>query len=212
MRDGVIMETPEKEATETIIKINPDHIKQTSPQTVKHYADIEFCRKLLYPTQIIHYDQDNHLHHGSISKRSHQLEFVMSAEETGHLPELILKHYTCIKSTHLDKGSFEAIGAMLPSQVVFMHYSIYESRPDIHAIIQGQNNQIWKFMKESNAPKISQDIPYGSIKMMEEIKTMIANKKINYFFMEGYQGQFFIFAGDSKKLLKQTKELINLCC
>lgn len=205
-KDNISQDLP----SEGVIKFEYNIKHETSRATIKNYDDIEFYRRLLYPTKIIGFDQEENVGYGNLSKRSEHLEFIITASQTGHLPELVTKHYVHIKSCNPTKMVIEAIGLMPPSSETLTHYSIYEAAPAINHVFHGHHEKLWKFMVDNDYPSTPEDITYGTLQMSEAVKSLVKNKESGVFVMKGHYGGFVSYAKDGREASRNIKKLLNL--
>lgn len=204
------METQETKPSEGVIRFKYNMTEETSAQTIKHYEDIEFYRRLLYPTKVIGYDPELEVGYGNMSKRANNLEFVITASQTGHIPELLTKHYVHIKSCHPAKMQIDAIGFMAPSSEALTHYSIYEARPDINHVFHCHHEQIWQYMIDNDYPAIEENIEYGTLEMAEAVKDLVSKDHQGLFVMKGHHSGFVSYSMDGRAASRSIKKLLKL--
>ena len=193
-------------------QIQYQNTQETSLATIQHYDDIEFYRRSLFQTQILSFSDDTTPSYGNMSKRTKGLEFVITASKTGDIPELLTKHYVHIKSAHPTNNIVETIGFADSSRDVFIHYYIYETRPDITHIFHGYHIDLWEHLLKNDYPFISKDITPGSQEFIEAIKELISKDKDatqGIFALEGYKGGFISYADDGRKASRQIKKILK---
>lgn len=196
--------------SEGVIRFEYQMTEETSAQTIKNYEDIEFYRRLLYPTKVIGYDKIEEVGYGNMSKRVNNLEFVITASQTGHIAELLTKHYVHVKSCYPSKMMIEAIGFMAPSSEALTHYSIYEARPDINHVFHCHHQAIWQYMIDNDYPSISEDIEYGTMEMAEAVQELIAKDHTGLFVMKGHHAGFVSYSLDGRGASRSIKKLLKL--
>ena len=196
--------------SEGVIRFNYQMTEETSPQTIKNYEDIEFYRRLLYPSKVIGYDEKEQVGYGNMSKRVNNLEFVITASQTGHITELLTKHYVHVKSCHPTKMMIEAIGFMAPSSEALTHYSIYEARPDINHVFHCHHQGNWEYMIENDYPSIGEDIEYGTMEMANAVQELIAKDHTGLFVMKGHHSGFVSYSLDGRGASRAIKKLLKL--
>lgn len=207
------METSSENAhLEGIIKFQYDLTKETSPATIIHYDDIEFYRRLLYPTGVIGFDPKERVGYGNLSKRHRNTEFIITASQTGELPELVTKHYVHVKDCHIENQTLKAIGMKNPSSESLTHYAIYETKPEINHVFHGHHEGIWHYLIKNNYPCIHESIPYGTLEMAKAVSELIQKEKLvsGIFAMKGHKNGFVSYADEGRKASRNIKRILKL--
>jgi ribulose-5-phosphate 4-epimerase/fuculose-1-phosphate aldolase len=65
-----------------------------------------------------------------------------------------------------------------PSSESFMHYCLYQKRPDINAVFHGHSEQIMKIALEKGYPQTEQEYPYGTLELAKSVINVMGNHPI----------------------------------
>ena len=181
-----------------VIKYDFDFI-ESSPLQKDLWQEIEEVRERLFALELI--GEKKNIGYGNISKRLSQNSFVITGTQTGALQSLDAQHYSLIENYDDEKFSLISSGAIKPSSEALTHGTIYNLSPEIKAVIHIHSKALWDFMLISNYKK-SENVPYGSIKMIKEVKRIyqdidpLNNPK---FVMSGHEEGIITFGKDLKE-------------
>jgi ribulose-5-phosphate 4-epimerase/fuculose-1-phosphate aldolase len=143
---------------------------------------------------------------GNISIRyKKKKSFVITATQTGELPKLLPSYYSFVKKVDFKNFKTYAIGASRPSSEAITHACIYDLDPKIKAVIHIHNEKLWNYMLENDYLSTN-DTPYGTPKMVEDVKNIYKNMDPllnNAFVMKGHFEGVVTF-GKSLKDAEQT--------
>lgn len=149
---------------------------------------IEPIREDLYALGLIGAYEDG-IGYGNISLKCDESNaFVITATQTGHLKNLTQKQYSLVQFVDFESFTTTATGSSKPSSEAITHACIYELDEAIHAVIHVHNEKLWRFMLE-NEYLSTNDTPYGTLEMVEDVKAIYKNKKAldnNAFVMKGH--------------------------
>ena len=149
---------------------------------------IENIRRRLYAMQLIG-AYTNGIGYGNISHRDKETDsFYITGTQTGELADLEIKDYSFVKSVDFQTFKTVASGLSQPSSESITHAAIYALDPDINAVIHIHNERLWNFMLENDYLSTN-DTPYGTPEMIEDIQTMykkLTPLKNNAFVMAGH--------------------------
>ena len=132
---------------------------------------------------------ENGIGYGNISHRDTNSDsFYITATQTGELENLEIKDYSYVKSVDFKTFKTFASGLSKPSSESITHAAIYALDKNINAVIHIHNEKLWNFMLQNNYLSTN-DTPYGTPEMVEDIQTMY--KKLtplenNAFVMKGH--------------------------
>ena len=118
----------------------------------------------------------NGIGYGNISVRAGANSFYISGTATGSLPLLKEKHYALVNSWSFGKNSLKCKGKINASAESLSHAAIYESLPNVGAVIHIHHKGMWdKFI--NSLLTTSPDILYGTPGMAMEIQKIVRNLK-----------------------------------
>ncbi len=146
----------------------------------------------------------NGIGYGNISVRADVNSFYISGTATGSLPVLEEKHYALVNSWSFTKNSLSCSGMKNASAESLSHAAIYESLPDVGAVIHIHHKGMWdKYL--NTLLTTSPDILYGTPEMATEIQRIVKNvnpELDNILIMGGHEegiitwGKTLVDAGD----------------
>lgn len=181
----------------------------TKPLAKKECKKIEKTRQRLYSLGLIG-AYDNGIGYGNISLRyKSSNKFLITATQTGECSTLKPKQYSLVKKVNFDTFKTYAMGSSKPSSESITHAAIYNLHKDINAVIHVHNEKLWNFMLEnsSNGYLSTNDTPYGTPEMVEDINAMYKNISPllnNAFVMKGHFEGIVTFGKD----LKEAEEVL----
>lgn len=157
----------------------------------KEYYVLEECRKRLYALGVIG-AYDDGLGYGNISVRiNNSDEFLITATQTGHLPNLSKDEYSLVKKIDFDTFKTTASGNSKPSSECITHGAIYGLSDKINTVIHIHNEKLWRYMLENDYLSTN-DTPYGTPEMVKDVVNIYKDIEAlsnNIFVMKGhYEG------------------------
>ena len=185
--------------------------KQTKPLAKKECKKIEKIRERLYALGMIG-AYSNGIGYGNISLRyKNSNQFLITATQTGELAHLKPKYYSLVKDVNFNTFATSAMGASKPSSESITHAAIYALDKDINAVVHVHNEKLWNFMLENDYLSTN-DTPYGTIEMVEDVREMYKNidpLSNNAFVMKGHFEGIVTFGKDLKEAKKRLYEIIH---
>lgn len=136
---------------------------------------------------------------GNISQRlPARGEFLISGSATGNIEQLTAAHYAKVTAVDVDKNTLYCEGNTIASSESMSHAVIYQTCPDIHAVIHIHHLEMWKKLLHQ-VPTTDLSAAYGTPEMAYSIihllkTTDLLEKKI--FVMEGHEEGIFVFGQD----------------
>lgn len=171
------------------------------------YKLLENVRQRLYALGLIGAYEDG-IGFGNISYRYKNSEqFVITSTQTGHLDSLDINHYSLVENIDFDSFKTTASGQSKPSSECITHGAIYKLDANINAVIHIHNEKLWNFMLENNYLSTN-DTPYGTPKMVEDVIAMYKDKEPllnNLFVMKGHFEGIVSFG----KNLAEAEKVLN---
>ncbi len=190
-----------------IIKYNFD-FQASKPLEKKLWEKIEAVRERLFALQLI--GVKNGIGYGNISERLNTNSFVITGTQTGDLSSLKHEHYSLIEAYNDESFFLKSSGAIKPSSEALTHGTIYNLSEEIGAVIHVHSKILWDFMLKENYKK-TEDVPYGSTEMIEEVKRIyqdinpLENPK---FVMSGHEEGIISFGKNLKEAEFALLEII----
>jgi ribulose-5-phosphate 4-epimerase/fuculose-1-phosphate aldolase len=199
------------------IKYDRSFFTKTDPLPEEEFIDIEKWRTKLFMYKLIGEYLPEKIGYGNMSQRrnyqsikhSNQVQFCITATQTGRLKNLDGRYYTRILDYDLIHNQVTAHGPLEASSESLTHAAIYESDPRINAVIHIHNKDVWLGMIRAKKATTAPNIPYGTIDMANAVKSLIAGKAFGTFAMEGHEEGVVIFAEDMDKAGDLTLQLYN---
>ncbi len=190
-----------------IIKYNFD-FQESEPLKKDLWGKIEEVRERLYALKLI--GVKDGIGYGNISERLNENSFVITGTQTGDLHTLASEHYSLIEAYNDEKFFLKSSGAIKPSSEALTHGTIYNLSDEIGAVIHIHSKILWDFMLDADY-KRSENVPYGSTEMIEEVKRIYtdANPLNNpKFVMSGHEEGIISFGKNLKEAEFALLEII----
>ena len=160
---------------EGYLKFNCERIDENISIPVNIFNSLSKWRQKMFEYSLIGV-YSNGIGYGNISVRSDANNFYISGTATGSLPVLEEKHYALVNSWSFGNNSLKCIGMINASAESLSHAAIYESLPDVGAVIHIHHKGMWdKYI--NSLLTTSPEILYGTPEMAMEIKKIIRNIK-----------------------------------
>lgn len=132
-------------------------------------------RQIMYKSGLIGM-YSNGIGYGNLSARATAGSFYISGTTTGRLPALGKKHFALVNSWSFNENSLTCTGQINASAESLSHAAIYESLPQVGAVIHIHHKGMWD--KYFNLLlSTSPEVLYGTPEMAREIKEFVATIK-----------------------------------
>lgn len=200
---------------EGVIKFDFSAYKKTDSVNYSHYECIEPFRKKMFDLNLIGFYEDHQVGYGNISLRvdlkelhsTQKAQFIISGTQTGHIPDLLVTHYTYVVDYKIEENQATSVGPMLPSSESLTHAAIYSSDFSIGAIIHIHNKEIWKGMIAGGQKFTEDHIPYGTVMMAKRVEKLIHDYPGESFAMAGHEDGVIIYGASMEEAQNKTIKL-----
>jgi len=160
---------------EGYIKFNCHWIK-AGPVSPDHTREINVWRDKLYALGLIGVYDDG-IGFGNISMRYEGNTFIITGSATGGFKQLNENDFTLVTGYDLEQNSLECKGPIIASSESLTHAALYESAPEIQAVIHVHNLEMWRRLM-NRVPTTRTDAEYGTPEMAGEIKRLFRKTKV----------------------------------
>ncbi len=150
-------------------KFNCNWIR-SEPVPEKHIKELNILRDKLYFLDLIGADE-NGIGFGNISIRFKNNTFIITGAATGRLNKMNESHYVLVNQYDLANNSLICTGPVKASSESLSHAAVYECSPQTNAVIHVHNIGMWENLIYK-VPTTSEDVPYGTPEMANEIKRL----------------------------------------
>jgi hypothetical protein len=158
-------------AQEGVIKYRLDF--QETATVTQNLEEVNTWRSILYGLNLIGQDPDRYEGYGfgNLSARSEQQssQFFITATQTGHLPELQARHYSCVEYCDVASNHVVASGPLPPSSEALTHSMIYQLSDAIQCVIHVHDPRLWKFGLQQGMSATAESVEYGTPQMAQEV-------------------------------------------
>jgi ribulose-5-phosphate 4-epimerase/fuculose-1-phosphate aldolase len=114
--------------------------------------------------------------YGNLSIRHENSGFLITGSQTARCAQLSVREIALVKNWNLENNFIYAEGETLPSSESLTHGAIYQSCPDIKAVIHIHQLQLWK-MKSENMLATPPQLEYGTQSLAQAIARLLNNQK-----------------------------------
>lgn len=160
--------------------------------------ELNSWREVLYDLNLIGVYPDG-VGFGNISVRAKSMDqFIITGSGTGKLKHLTRHGFSQITNYSLSKNNLSCKGPVIASSESLSHAAIYETDPDVHAVIHVHHSDYWKKLLYQ-VPATDPEAEFGTPEMAREIirlfhETEVAQKKI--LVMAGHKDGIITFGKD----------------
>lgn len=194
--------------SEGVIKYNLSH--QYVPLKIQtSIAALNAWRSVFYKLELIGQVENRYEGYGfgNISQRivtSHvdDRQFIITGTQTGGLSVLSIHDYCLVEHVDLKNNSLESKGKTKPSSEALTHASVYQQNNKITSVIHVHSPDIWRKTKKLNLSYITNNIPYGTPEMADEVACLLQKsptQKTGIFTMLGHEDGVVAFSNSLEK-------------
>lgn len=195
--------------TEGYIKYNCDWKEEPIQIPEEVFYELEIERSRLYNLKLIGVYPDG-IGFGNISVRAGEsASFIITGSATGQFTNLEQANYALVSGFSFEKNTLSCIGLTRASAESLTHAAVYESLPEVGAVVHVHCLWLWKILQHK-LPTTSSAIEYGTPKMAKAIGQLVSgikksDKKVVV--MGGHREGILSFGAD---LEEATSEIINI--
>ena len=180
---------------EGYIKFDTKWVK-TGPFQENDLAQLNTFRQKVFDLKLIG-AYDNGIGYGNISQRQLQQKnpFYISGSATGNLVQLLPAHYALVKDVRIHENQLFCEGPIVASSESMSHAVIYQTLPEVQAVIHVHHPNMWKGLLHS-VPTTNRYATYGTPEMAYSIIDLLQSTHLpqsKLFVMEGHEEGVFVF-------------------
>lgn len=146
---------------------------------------------------------------GNLSFREKQSEnaFIITGSKIGLKDALSDDKFVRVHSCYPEKNIVYASGKIEPSSESMLHYMIYRTRKDVHAIFHGHSANILKYANELEIPITKKEAPYGTVELANGMMDLIIEHNVIILKNHG----FVILGSNMENAGKRLTEIVGKC-
>lgn len=169
-----------------VVKFRCEHIAaELAP--FPQFDELNACRRKLLQLRMIGVDASG-IGYGNLSVRAGDAnEFFISGSGTGGRPQLALCDFAKVTAYDFSRNWLRGEGGTVASSESLTHAAIYESDPQVHAVIHCHDAQLWRRLLE-RLPRTSEAVEYGTPEMALEVQRLFRETDVR-------QQQIFAMGG-----------------
>lgn len=170
---------------EGVIKFELDFIQGPSINN-ELFKELNAWRRVFYQLGLIGQDSKRYggLGFGNISCRylddknqKRANAFLISGTQTAHLNKLASSHYVLVRKCSVVTNHVMAEGPIKPSSESLTHGAVYQSDPDVNAVVHVHSPEIWNNVVRLKVPFTDSSTHYGTPEMAKKIQHMVTSSE-----------------------------------
>lgn len=162
-------------SSEGYVKFNCKRIDKDISIPENLFEALSKWRQIMFDSMLIGV-YSNGIGYGNISIRVSAGSFYISGTATGRFPKLDEKHYALVNSWSFSNNSLECFGKLDASAESLSHAAIYESLPNVGAVIHIHHKGMWeKYLNSLQTTSVN--VQYGTPEMAFEIQQIVKEVK-----------------------------------
>jgi hypothetical protein len=138
--------------------------------------ELNHWRQKLYNNQLIGAYPDG-IGYGNISCRLADGTFLITGTATGNIMKLTARHYTRVSRFDITNNSITCRGPIKASSESLTHAIIYNSLPEVNAVVHIHNSILWRKLLH-NVPTTLSQVAYGTTAMANEMTRLLATTNL----------------------------------
>jgi len=193
-----------KKSTEGYIKFNLNWERKPFDFNDQDLIMLNSCRQKLFELGLIG-AYPYGIGFGNISIRYIKDRFIISGSETGNFKNLLKEHYALVEDYNLILNSVHCVGLTKASSESMSHAAVYNSNPNINAVIHVHHKKLWgKYL--NILPTTDSKAEFGTPEMAFEI-SRLATSNNGIIIMGGHEEGII---GYGENLNETTNIIMNL--
>ena len=197
--------------TEGYIKFNCIWEQIEFPFQNEIFNQLETARTKLYNLGLIGMYPDG-IGFGNISVKSGEAEtFVITGSATGGFKNLSKPDYSLVTNYNISKNTISCIGMTKASAESLTHAAIYESLPEVGAVVHVHCLWLWEKLLNRH-PTTSSEIEYGTPEMAYSVGRLASGRKSSeekIIIMGGHREGILAFGCDLTETTDQIIKIYN---
>lgn len=177
----------------------------------KHFETLTKVRRQLYDVGLIGVYPDG-IGFGNISVRANEgKSFIITGSATGQFAELEQKHYARVLDYSFAENSLSCAGLTKASAESLSHAAVYESLPEVSAVVHIHCLWLWKKLLNSY-PTTAAGIEYGTAEMAEAISKLVSgmnDAKDKIVVMGGHEEGILAFGASLEEATNEILKIYN---
>ncbi|WP_139556456.1 class II aldolase/adducin family protein [Methylotetracoccus oryzae] len=113
--------------------------------------------------------------------------FLISGTQTGGLPVLESRHYSCVASYDLSRNRISATGPLPPSSEALTHAAVYSADPRVNCVIHVHSPEIWQLRSDLKLTTVPPEVAYGTPEMAYAIAAAAKRESFPVVAMAGHR-------------------------
>lgn len=142
---------------------------------------------------------------GNLSFRTNKGKNTFIITASGEKGGAGFEDFVEVSMVNFDDFTVHARGMRAPSSETFLHYMIYNKRPDINAIFHGHCERIIKNYQKLNLLCTLREEPYGTIELADSVLKVLSNR--SFLIMKDHG--FLSFGADMDEAGKRTLQILE---
>jgi hypothetical protein len=156
---------------EGYIKFNLNWEEKSFDFNDQDFNSINLCRQMLFEIGLIGAYPDG-IGYGNISIRNNKNEFIISGSATGNYKNLSKEHFALVKDFDISKNTVHCIGLTKASSESLSHAAIYNSNPEVNAVIHIHHKELWE-KHLNNLSTTNKNAEFGTPEIAFEISKLV---------------------------------------
>ncbi|MBI9054963.1 MAG: class II aldolase/adducin family protein [Bacteroidales bacterium] len=186
---------------EGYIKFNIKWEEKAFDLSLYDFQNLNTCHDKLYNIGLIG-AYPNLIGFGNISIRATGNKFIISGSATGNIKQLSEKDYSLVTKYDIDENLIHCEGLTKASSESLSHAAVYESNPEIKAVIHIHHLEMWeKYIH--NLPTTNKNAEFGTPEIADEMKKLVIQNS-GILIMGGHQEGIISYG----KSINEAEEII----
>ena len=143
--------------------------------------------------------------------------FLITASQTGHLPELTLAELSLVERADLYTHKVVSVGERLPSSEALTHAALYALSEEVRWVFHVHAPELWRARALLTLPTTPSDVAYGTHELVEAVERLAREGALQegVFAMGGHEDGLIAFGAEpdevGERLLSLEQRLVEAC-